>query len=589
MTFRSASLTDRISIVCCLVAALIGGVTILGWLTGMEALASLRARYIPMAPSTALSFALLGFAIITRSHAGWLRTASVVCTGFVALVATAKLFEFVAGFSLGFDQLFVADPASFGMVRKGRMAPMTAFTFLLATSALYSVTHAKLRRFAGILATVVTSLSVIILLGYLHGTPFLYGGSIIPVALPTAVAFFFLGCSLMAAAGNSCWPLRSFSGPSAGSLLLRWFLPVVIASTILNDYLQTRFVETSSYNPALISALATLAFALLISAIISQVARIVGAQIDHAEADRNAAQAELEMLNSDLEKRITARTSELRTRNEEMQTVLADLTRSHEELKRAQLQLIQAEKMHSVGSLAAGVAHEVKNPLAILEMGLGCLMNQPALDADSLRLVYREMQDAVNRANTVISGLLNYSSSKELDMRPSNLHDVLENSLHLMRHEFVNRKITVVHEFAPDLPVCEVDAQKLEQVFINLFTNACHAMPKGGTLRIATGVKTLTADEVQWDAGDRSGNRFRQNEDVVEVKVYDSGTGIPADKLEHIFDPFFTTKPTGQGTGLGLTVARKIVDLHDGRLTLANASQGGAVATVLFHLRKTVP
>ncbi len=195
------------------------------------------------------------------------------------------------------------------------------------------------------------------------------------------------------------------------------------------------------------------------------------------------------------------------------------------------------------------------------------------------------MKEAVRRANTVISGLLNYSSSKELEIRPCDLHGVLDQALHLMRHEFMNRQIAVVRTFAQDFPQGQIDAQKIEQVFINLFTNACHAMPTGGTLTVTTEVKALDARDVHWEAGDRSGSRLREDERVAVIEVRDTGTGIPPEKLGKVFDPFFTTKPTGLGTGLGLTVARKIIDLHGGRLELANAPGGGAVATVLFNLR----
>ena len=241
----------------------------------------------------------------------------------------------------------------------------------------------------------------------------------------------------------------------------------------------------------MVSALSTLGFSLIISAIISKVSAVIGGRIDKAETDRNAAQESLKALNADLEEQIAARTIELRARNEQLGKALADLTHTHEDLKRAQLQLIQAEKMQSVGSLAAGVAHEVKNPLAILEMGLGCLMNQSDLDAESVKAVHCEMQQAVSRANIIISGLLDYSSSKDLDVRACNLEELLQHSLLLMRHEFVNRKIAVVNDFAADLPFCCIDAQKVEQVFINLFTNACHAMDKGGVLTLKTGVKII--------------------------------------------------------------------------------------------------
>ena len=478
----STILADRISLVCSQIAAIIGCLTIVGWVTGIEALARARAGYIPMAPTTALAFALLGFGVYFRSGIGWRRAVAAFCTLAVMLMAITKLAEYATRSHLSIDALFIAHPESFGQVQKGRMAVLTAINFVLASLSLHCVMQAHLRRFAGIIATLVATLSTVILLGYLHGTPFLYGGTIIPVAMTTAVAFFLIGCSLIAASGPDCWPLRALSGSSARSLLLRWFLPTVIAGTILNDYLQTRLVEQSRYNPALVSALVTLAFALLISAIISQVARVVGGRIDRAESDRNVAQEDLRALNADLEQRITAGTSELRTKNQEVEAVLTDLQRSHEELKGAQLQLIHAEKMQTVGSLAAGVAHEVKNPLAIIEMGLECLKSQPDLDAESLQVVHDEMHEAVTRANNVISGLLDYSSSKELDFRACNLQTVIEKSLRLMRHEFMNDKITVVRSYAAEVPLCLLDPGKVEQVLVNLLSNACHAMGKGGIL-----------------------------------------------------------------------------------------------------------
>ena len=541
-------------------------------------------HYIPMAPSTSLAFILLGFAIISRSQPGPLRVASILCATAVALFALAKVIEFWTGLSLGVDELFVAHPQTFGAVKKARMAPMTAITFLLSTAALGSLTQMKLRRFAGVLAAIVATISLVILLGYTYGTPLLYGGSIIPVAFPTALAFLFIAVSLMAAAGPGYWPLQSLTGSSARAVLMLWFLPVVIFGTIVNGYVQTLFLEMPGYNPALVSAISTLGFSLIISAIISKVSHVIGGRIDQAEADRNAAQQSLEALNANLEKEIIARTIELRTKNELLQKTLADLTQTHEDLKRAQMQLIQAEKMQSVGSLAAGVAHEVKNPLAIIEMGIGCL-TQPDLDLESIEAVHHEMRQAVRRANSIIDGLLDYSSSKDLDIRACDLEELLQQSLLLMRHEFINRKITVAREFAADLPCCRVDAQKVEQVFINLFTNACHAMPKGGTLTLKADVRRLTASEARWDAGDRSDGGFLEDERVAVVSVLDTGTGIPSDKVDRVFDPFFTTKPTGQGTGLGLTVSRKIIELHGGRLELTNAPQGGAVATVILSLR----
>ncbi|MEA3207273.1 MAG: hypothetical protein QOE70_330 [Chthoniobacter sp.] len=276
----------------------------------------------------------------------------------------------------------------------------------------------------------------------------------------------------------------------------------------------------------------------------------------------------------------------LRDANARLREVLADLTRSHEELKAAQLQLIQAEKMQSVGRLAAGIAHEVKNPLAIIEMGLGCLIRDRNPESEDFETVVKEMHEAVERANTVISGLLDFSSSKQLDIREADLSAVVEKSLRLMKHELINGKITAVRRLDRHLPTCRLDTNKIEQVFINIFTNACHAMPKGGALTVTTYATNLGDGEDEWTAGDRSGTRFRKGERVAVVEVRDTGSGIPEEELAKIFDPFFTTKPTGKGTGLGLTVAKKIVDLHGGRLKIDNALEGGAIVTVTFKIEQ---
>ncbi len=275
---------------------------------------------------------------------------------------------------------------------------------------------------------------------------------------------------------------------------------------------------------------------------------------------------------------------ELLATNARLREVLEDLTRSHEDLKSAQLQLIQAEKMQSVGRLAAGIAHEVKNPLAIMEMGLECLSRNGHEHDQQFDEVTKEMRDAVRRATSVIGGLLDFSSSNQLDIHEVDLNAVVETALRLMKHELINGKITAVRRLDRTIPPCRLDPNKIEQVFINIFTNACHAMPHGGHLTICSHVRTVTEDETKSEAGDRSGARFWKNQRVAVIEVRDSGEGIGAADLAKIFDPFYTTKPTGKGTGLGLTVVRKIVDLHGGRIDIGNDPEGGVLVTVVFKI-----
>jgi signal transduction histidine kinase len=262
---------------------------------------------------------------------------------------------------------------------------------------------------------------------------------------------------------------------------------------------------------------------------------------------------------------------------------LSDLKESHEELKEAQLQLIQAEKLESVSSLAAGVAHEVKNPLAIILQGLNYLSKRLPTDGDNAAIAIHDMEDAVKRADSVVKRLLDFSATSELSLATEELNSVVEQSLLLVKHELDKYHVNVVRELSESLPPVKLVRNKIEQVFINIFLNAIHAMPKGGTLTVKTYAKQLT--EAKHNVGSREADHFRIGETVVMAEVEDTGTGIPNDHLAEIFDPFFTTKATGKGTGLGLTVTKKIIDLHGGTIDIGNRQGGGVKVTIMFKAR----
>jgi signal transduction histidine kinase len=256
------------------------------------------------------------------------------------------------------------------------------------------------------------------------------------------------------------------------------------------------------------------------------------------------------------------------------------LIAAQEALKAAQQQLIEAEKIQSVGRLAAGVAHEVKNPLAIIEMGVDLLATKP--DAETVEMLVGEMKESVKRANHVIAGLMEVSSADESGMKDADLSLLVDRVLAELEPAITRSKIEVSKDYAPSLPMCRVDTTKIEQVITNVITNAIQEMPDGGKLGISVSSKTLGAADVNFDAGDRSGFRFRVGDTAVIIEVRDTGGGIRPENLTKVFEPFFSTRPTGKGMGLGLTVARKFMELHGGRIAMANAGHGGAVATMVF-------
>jgi len=225
-----------------------------------------------------------------------------------------------------------------------------------------------------------------------------------------------------------------------------------------------------------------------------------------------------------------------------------------------------------------------RSPLMMLLTGVKILSKRLADADEETRVLLQDMTDAVQRADKIIGGLLSYSRNRELDTAIVDLNATLEQSLLLVKHEIDKRHIVVVKDLADALPPVCLDEFKIQQVFVNLITNAVHAIGEEGEIRVRTGVETMQRGK---SIGLRSTDRFVPGERVVVVDIEDSGPGIPTEHLERVFDPFFTTKPTGVGTGLGLSVSRQIVEMHGGTIDLGNRETGGARVTTMFKLAST--
>ena len=237
-------------------------------------------------------------------------------------MACAKLIEVLGGFNFGIDAWFVRNPEHFGAVPTGRMAPMTALNFVFIATGLFALTGKQPAKFAGPFGALATIIGAVVLVGYWYGTPLLYGGHTIPVALSTACGFFLSGMALVMLAGSAGWPLRAFLGDSTRAVLLRAFVPLITAAALINGWINARLPVRIHVNPAVTSALCAVVFAALIALIISQISSLVGGRIDRAEAARNLAQAELLALNAHLETKVQERTRELRVKNQQMEEEL---------------------------------------------------------------------------------------------------------------------------------------------------------------------------------------------------------------------------------------------------------------------------
>jgi len=286
--------------------------------------------------------------------------------------------------------------------------------------------------------------------------------------------------------------------------------------------------------------------------------------------------ASLRETNEGLEETVARRTKALQAENvqrrqaeEQLRHALRDVQTAHAELQRTQFQLIEAAKMESVGRLAAGVAHEVKNPLMTLSLGADYFLSRRLESPEEAQLV-RDMKEAVHRASSVINVLLDYARPRPLQRTSEDIHEVIENSLTLVRHQVNKQHVTVVSKFDTALPPLLLDRTRIEHMFVNLFLNALQAMPPGGQLTVRSFASLPCGSDSAAPAS-------------VTVEVDDTGHGIMSENAGKLFEPFFTTKPPGQGTGLGLAIVRRIMEIHGGSIRLSNRKEGGARATLQFN------
>ncbi|MBT8045119.1 MAG: GHKL domain-containing protein, partial [Verrucomicrobiae bacterium] len=243
--------------------------------------------------------------------------------------------------------------------------------------------------------------------------------------------------------------------------------------------------------------------------------------------------------------------------------------------------LIQSEKLESLGRMAAGVAHEVKNPLFVIQSGLdyfGLTMNK---DDEAANKTLALMDEAVQRANNIVLGLLELSRSEDFVLEPNDLNGLVDKSLVLIDHGLTEKSIYLERDLQPNIPNVLMDFHKMEQVLINLFDNAIHASPKGGTITIRTYTRRLAP--VSRDEGIRHFERLREDDDVAVLEITNTGPPINDENMRKLFDPFFTTKASNEGTGLGLAVCKTIVDLHKGSIRIENIEipEGVRVSVIL--------
>ena len=257
------------------------------------------------------------------------------------------------------------------------------------------------------------------------------------------------------------------------------------------------------------------------------------------------------------------------------------LQKAYGALKQVQGQLIQAGKMEAIGKMANEVAHEVKNPLAIILQGINYLEDEISCEQKSAREMLRIMKDSIKRADNIIRVLFDFSRVKEVHRKPEDIPLIINESLRLVEHKLHLRKIEIIQELNERLPKIMVDKNKIEQVFVNLLLNALDAMPETGKIFIRAWVFHLDVP-IGGKVGNRDSDHFKQGEEVVVVEIEDTGVGIDKDNMSKIFNPFFTTKGVDKGIGVGLAVVKKIVEMHRGIVQVQSERHKGTKFRVIL-------
>lgn len=252
-------------------------------------------------------------------------------------------------------------------------------------------------------------------------------------------------------------------------------------------------------------------------------------------------------------------TDELRELGRYVQLLMTDVAETRSDLEHSRTQLAHSDKLAAVGKLAAGVAHEIRNPLTAIKMWLYSLRRNVQQDNDTQQK-FGIIAEEIGRLESIVRNFLEFSKPQKLQVEPISVERILDKTVELLWHRFEAQSINVERNDAGNLPQVLADAEQLQQVFLNLLNNSVDAMPNGGKVRITCS---------------RSHHGGRA---MVTVRLADSGPGIPQEVKERIFEPFFTTKD--EGTGLGLCIAASVMARHRGLLELESTDTMGTQWTV---------
>ncbi|MDD5165987.1 MAG: PAS domain S-box protein [Candidatus Omnitrophica bacterium] len=249
-----------------------------------------------------------------------------------------------------------------------------------------------------------------------------------------------------------------------------------------------------------------------------------------------------------------------------------ELRKAYIELKEAQEMLIQSEKMAALGRFSSGFAHELKNPLGIILGGLEFLETILSRETNTeAKIAIQKIKETTLRADTIVQDLLRFARPSELTIETINPNDLIEDNLSLFKYRIPSSNIEIDTQFAKEKILVDVDKMQMGQVIFNVLVNTMEAMPRGGKITIKTYKATLPRP---------------LRKPACAIEIIDTGEGISKENLSRIFEPFFTTKRDRKGTGLGLCIAKAIVENHKGSLMITSELNKGTDVKILLPINK---
>jgi signal transduction histidine kinase len=298
-------------------------------------------------------------------------------------------------------------------------------------------------------------------------------------------------------------------------------------------------------------------------------------------------------------------TEKLKENQESIEKNLKSIELANKKLKQAQEELIRTEKLASIGRFAAGVAHEVGNPLGAI-LGYTSILDKGGIDQEESKDYLKRIENEIERINRIVRELLDFSRPSKHEIRGIEVNSIVKNTLSLLSHQKNFKNIETQLELQPDLPMIKGDESQFSQVLINIILNAMDAMPNGGHLKIQTenlfannlfgdGLQPLFPPRRKGDPMESDYSqlrkpdpfsalltKFSKGDQFVKIMISDTGVGIEQDNLEKIFDPFFTTKGPDKGTGLGLSISLSIIESMGGRIRVESEVGKGSTFEIYF-------